>query len=93
MPPDDGDSSFYPLWHPFHIVHVMINMNQYLNFSNLILSLYPYLSMIKVEKNKVIRNDIIKLDNERTWISPTKSLSRKIVHYKALFLHYKTYCC
>ena len=70
---------------------MMINMNLYLKFTNLILNLYPHLSMFKVGKNKVIRNDIIKLDNERTWISPTKSLSRKIVHYKALFLQTSQY--
>ena len=37
----------------------------------------------KVEKNRVIQTNIIKLDNGRTWISYTTSLGRKMAHYKA----------
>ena len=33
----------------------------------------PHLNMTKAEKNKVIRTDIINLDNGRVWISPTTS--------------------
>ena len=41
----------------------------------------------KVEKNRVIQTNIIKLDNGRTWISYTTSLGRKMAHYKAHFSH------
>ena len=34
--------------------------------------------MTKLEKNQVIRSDIIKLYNEKTWINPTTSLDRKM---------------
>ncbi len=47
----------------------------------------PHLNMTKTEKNRVIRADIIKLNNERTWTSPTTPLGRKMAQYKALFLH------
>jgi hypothetical protein len=44
------------------------------------------LKMSKVEKNKVIWAEIVQLNNEGTWISPTISLRRKITQYKALFI-------
>ena len=34
----------------------------------------------------MIQTDIIKLDNERTWICPT-TLGRRMADYKAMFLH------
>ena len=42
--------------------------------------------MTKVEKNRVIWTDIIKLGNERTQISPKTALGRKMDQYKALLL-------
>ena len=47
----------------------------------------PHLDMTKAEKNRVIRTDIIKLDNGRTWITPTTSLVKKMAHHKAHVLH------
>ena len=44
----------------------------------------------KVEKNRVVQINIIKLDNWRTWISCTTSLGRKMAHYKD-YLHPLTY--
>ena len=40
--------------------------------------------MTKLEKNQVIRSDIIKLDNEKTWINPTTSLDRKMALFHML---------
>ena len=39
----------------------------------------------KVEKNRMVQVNIIKLENERTWISHTTSIGRKMTLYKALF--------
>ena len=47
----------------------------------------PHLNMTKTKENKVIITDVIKLDNERTWISPITSLGRKMAHNKRYFLH------
>ena len=41
---------------------------------------FPYLNMANMEKNNVIQTDIVKLDNEITWIGPTTSLDRKMSH-------------
>ena len=46
----------------------------------------PHLYMTRVEKNRVIRTDIINLEN-KTWISPKISLGMKMAHYKIHFLH------
>ena len=40
--------------------------------------------MTKLEKNQVIRADIIKLDNEKTWITPTTSLGRLMALFHML---------
>ena len=42
--------------------------------------------MTKVEKNRVIRSDIINLENKITWISPKIPLGTKMAHYKTHFL-------
>ena len=42
----------------------------------------PHLNMTKMESNRLIQTDIIKLDNRRTWIDFTISLARKMAHYK-----------
>ena len=47
----------------------------------------PHLNMTKVEKNRVIRTDIINLENKITWISPKIPLGTKMAHYKTHFLH------
>ena len=46
----------------------------------------PHLNMTKVEKNRVIRTDIINLENKITWISPKIPLGTKMAHYKTHFL-------
>ena len=43
--------------------------------------------MTKVEKNRVIRTNIINLENKITLISPKISLDRKMAHYKTHFPH------
>ena len=48
---------------------------------------FPLLNMTKVEKNRVIRTDIINLENKITWISPKIPLGTKMAHYKTHFLH------
>ena len=47
----------------------------------------PHLNMTKVEKNRVIRTDIINLENKITWISPKISLGTKMANYKTHVLH------
>ena len=47
----------------------------------------PHLNMTKVEKIRVIRTDLINLENKITWISPKISLGRKMAHYKTYFSH------
>ena len=40
---------------------------------------YPHLNMTKVEKNRRIQTDIMKLINEKTWIIPQKGpLGKKL---------------
>ena len=52
------------------------------------LSLFLYnldflqIDITKVEKNRVIRMDIIKLDSEIMWISVITTLGRKVADYK-----------
>ena len=43
--------------------------------------------MTKMEKNRMIQTNIIKLENKITWISPKISLGRKMTHNKAHSLH------
>ena len=45
------------------------------------------LNMMNVEKNRVIRIDIISLENKITWISPKISLGTKIALQDILFTH------
>ena len=40
-----------------------------------------------MEKNRVIRTDIINLEHKITWISPKIPLDMKMAHYKTHFLH------
>ena len=47
----------------------------------------PYVSMTRVVKNRVIRIDMIELDNGKTGIRPTTSLCREMAYYKAHFLY------
>ena len=47
----------------------------------------PHLNMTKMEKHRVIRTDIINLENKITWISPKTSLHTKMVHDKIHFLY------
>ena len=47
----------------------------------------PHLDITKVEKNRVIRTNIINLENKITWISPKISLRTKMAHYKTHFTH------
>ena len=47
----------------------------------------PHLNMTKMEKNRMIQTNIIKLENKITWISPKISLGRKMTHNKAHSLH------
>ena len=46
-----------------------------------------YLNMTKVEKDGVISTHVIKLNIERTWISPTTSPDQNMAYYKALILY------
>ena len=41
---------------------------------------YPHLNMTNVENNRVIQIDMIKLDNERMWISPIVPLYLHMSH-------------
>ena len=47
----------------------------------------PHLNMAKMEKNRLIWTDIIKLDSGRTSISRITCLDGKIAHFKVLFSH------
>ena len=47
----------------------------------------PHQNMTKVEKNWVIRTDIINLENKIKWISSTSSLFKMMAHYKTRFTH------
>ena len=39
-------------------------------------------NMAKVEKNRVVKIDIINLNNEGTWVSSTTFSDKKMIHYK-----------
>lgn len=47
----------------------------------------PFLDLSHSELNRVMRMDIIRLDTERTWITPTLPLRTKMAQYQSHFLH------
>ena len=64
---------------------VPINLNELSSFQYRLNC--PHLNITRVRKDRVIQADIIKLDNEKAWTSPTTRLGRKMTHHKPLFWH------
>ena len=69
----------------WNYIYLGVSINALPPFQNSLDS--PYLNITKVEKNRVIQIDIMKLDNWGTWISPPTSLGRNMAHSTANVLH------